>query len=374
MNSEALIMKENVNKGLERGTEWQAVGAMGDRDGTDLIAFGNQTQGASLQPIPGFTYGVMGAVITIGGVAFSALGAVITAMETETNVYINQTPSITTTDNEEAEIVVAKNIPFQTRVETSADVTGREFATYEYKDVGVTLKITPQINQERFVRLQISLEVSQVVEEQSVIGLPTTLKRQVGTTVIVKDTEKVVIGGLIDEILSEGTTQTPCLGDIPLFGWLFKTVADTSQRTNLYVFLEPHIIENPAEEAEEIYREKRKDIDERRDSVIKMYEGRPSDTEDMILSDQGFELLEADDYDTAQGYFERALEINPDNPYALLNLGVVYDVKGEREKAIRMYEKVIKLDPDDRATLSTNPDKIGNRLGDIAKDNLKRLR
>jgi general secretion pathway protein D len=257
-------------------------------------------------------------------------------------------------------------------VETSTDLTVREFATYEYKDVGVTLKITPQINQERFVRLQISLEVSQVVEEQSVVGLPTTLKRQVGTTVIVKDTEKVVIGGLIDEIFSEGTTQTPCLGDIPLFGWLFKTVANTRQKTNLYIFLEPHIIENPAE-AEELYREKRKDIDERRSGVIKMYEGRPSDTEDMILSDQGFELLEADDYDTAQGYFERALEINPDNPYALLNLGVVYDVKGEREKAVKMYEKVIKLDPDDRATLSTNPDKIGYRLGDIAKDNLKRL-
>ena len=316
---------------------------------------------------------MIGEVINIGGVQFANLGAVITAMETETNVYIQQTPQVTTTDNEEAEIIVAKNIPFQTRVETSTDLTGREFATYEYKDVGVTLKITPQINQERFVRLQISLEVSQVVEEQSVVGLPTTLKRQVGTTVIVKDGEKVVIGGLIDEILSEGTTQTPCLGNIPLLGWLFKTVANTRQRTNLYIFLEPHIIENP-EEAEEIYREKRKDIDELRDGVIKMYDGRPSDTEDMTLSDQGFELLEADDYDTAEGYFKRALEINPDNPYALLNLGVVYDVKGEREKAIRMYEKVIKLDPDERATLSTDSDKIGNRLGDIAKDNLKRLR
>jgi len=370
---EALIMEVDVNKDFDLGVEWQAAEPVGSHDGTDLIAFGNQTQGRVLQPFEGFTYGLMGPTINIGGVQFPSIGAVITAMETETNVYIQQTPQVTTTDNEEAEIIVAKNIPFQTRVEATADLQGTTFATYEYKDVGVTLKITPQINQERFVRLQISLEVSQVVEEQSVIGLPTTLKRQVGTTVIVKDTEKVVIGGLIDEVLSEGTTQTPCLGDIPLFGWLFRTVADTRQRTNLYIFLEPHIIENPAE-AEEIYREKREEIDERRESVIKMYEGRPSDTEDMILSDQGFELLEAEDYDTAEGYFERALEINPDNPYALLNLGVVYDVKGEREKAIRMYEKVIKLDPDDRATLSTNPDKIGNRLGDIAKDNLKRLR
>ena len=359
---EALIMEVDVNKDFDLGVEWQAAETVGSRDGTDLIAFGNQTQGTNMQPIPGFTYGLMGPTINIGEVTFSTLGAVISAMEKESNVYIRQKPHLTTMDNEEAEIIVAKNIPYQTRVETSTDLTGREFATYEYKDVGVTLKITPQINQERFVRLQISLEVSQVVEEQSMVGLPTTLKRQVGTTVIVKDTEKIVIGGLIDEIMEEGTTKTPFLGDIPLLGWLFKTKSDSKTKTNLYIFLEPHIIESP-EESDEIYREKRKDIDDLRDGVIKMYEGRPSNTEDMILSDQGFELLEADNYDTAQGYFERALEINPENPYALLNLGVVYDVKGEKEKAIRMYEKVIKLDPDDRANLSTNPDKIGYRQG-----------
>jgi general secretion pathway protein D len=369
---EALIMEVDVNKDFDLGVEWQAAETVGSRDGSDLTAFGNQAQGTTLQPIPGFTYGLMGEIISIGGVEFSSIGAVIAAMEKESNVYIKQTPQVTTTDNEEAEIIVAKNVPFQTRVETSADITGREFATYEYKDVGVTLKITPQINQERYVRLQISLEVSQVLEEESQVGLPTTLKRQVGTTVIVKDSEKIVIGGLIDEILEEGTTQTPCLGNIPLFGWLFKSVADSSSKTNLYVFLEPHIIENP-EEAEEIYREKREDIDNTRDGVIKIYEQRHSNTEDMILSDQGFEFIDAEDYNTAQGYFERALEINPENPYALLNLGVVYDEKGETEKAIRMYEKVIKLDPDDRAARSTDPEKIGNRLGDIAKDNLKRL-
>ncbi|MBN1832920.1 MAG: type II secretion system secretin GspD [Deltaproteobacteria bacterium] len=369
---EALIMEVDVNKDFELGVEWQAAEPVGSHDGNDLIAFGHQTQGQMLNPFEGFSYGVIGGTISISGVPYTSIGAVITAMEQESNVYIKQTPSIMTTDNEEAEIVVAKNVPFQTRVETSTDLTGREFATYEYKDVGVILKITPQINQERFVRLKISLEVSQVVEEETQKGLPTTLKRQVGTTVIVKDTEKIVIGGLIDEILEEGTTQTPCLGDIPLLGWLFKTASRKGKKTNLYVFLEPHIVENP-EEAGEIYREKREDIDKLKDGVIKMYEGRPSDTEDMILSDQGFELLESEDYDTAEGYFESALEINQDNPYALLNLGVVYDVKGERDKAIQMYERVIQLDPDDRAALSTNPEETGNRLADIARDNLKRL-
>jgi general secretion pathway protein D len=371
---EALIMEVDVNKDFDLGVEWQVAEPVGSHDGNDLIAFGNQAQGALLQPIPGFTYGVIGELITIGDTPYASLGAVISAMKKESNVYIKQTPQITTTDNEEAEIIVAKNVPYTTRMEISdIGTSGREYATYEYKDVGVTLKITPQINQERFVRLKISLEVSQVVEEETKVGLPTTLKRQVETTVIVKDTEKVVIGGLIDELLEEGTTRTPCLGDIPLFGWLFKSTSNNRKKTNLYVFLEPHIIENP-EEAGEIYREKRKNIDGLSDGIIKMYEGRPSDTEDMRLSDQGFELLETDDYDAAQDYFEKALEINPNNPYALLNLGVVYDVKGEREKAIRMYEKVIQLDPDDRATLSTNPEETGNRLVDIAKDNLKRLR
>ncbi len=371
---EALIMEVDVNKDFDLGVEWQAAETVGSHDGNDLYAFGNQAQGSLVQPVPDFSYGVIGGAITIGMDVFPSIGAVITAMEKESNVYIRQTPQITTTDNEEAEIIVAKNVPYTTRMEISdIGTSGREYATYEYKDVGVTLKITPQINQERFVRLKISLEVSQVVEEETQVGLPTTLKRQVETTVIVKDTEKVVIGGLIDELLEEGTTRTPCLGKIPLLGWLFKSTSNNRKKTNLYVFLEPHIIENP-EEAGEIYQEKRKDIDELRDGVIKMYERRPSDTEDMRLSDQGFELLEVEDYDTAQDYFEKALEINPDNPYALLNLGVVYDVKGEREKAIRMYEKVIQLDPDDRATLSTNPEETGNRLVDIAKDNLKRLR
>jgi general secretion pathway protein D len=372
---EALIMEVDVNKDFDLGVEWQAAETVGSHDGNDLIALGNQAQGNLLdkmQSLSSFSYGVIGGTITIGTTPYATIGALISAMEKESNVYINQKPQITTTDNEEAEIVVAKNVPFQTRVETTAATTS-EFATYEYKDVGVTLKITPQINQERFVRLKISLEVSQVVEEESQAGRPTTLKRGVETTVIVKDTEKVVIGGLIDELYEEGTTQTPCLGNIPLLGWLFKSNSRNRTKTDLYVFLEPHIIENP-EESGELYQEKREEIDELVDGVIKMYEGRPRDTEDMTLSDQGFELLEAEDYDTAQDYFERALEINPDNPYALLNLGVVYDVKGEREKAIRMYERVIKLDPDDRASLSTNPEKTGNRLGDIAKDNLKRLR
>jgi general secretion pathway protein D len=369
---EALIMEVDVNKDLDVGVEWQVGETVGSHDGSDLTAFGNQAQGTTLAPLPGFTYGLVGEIITIGNQPYASLGAVINAMETESNVYIRQTPQITTMDNEEAEIVVAKNVPFQTRVETTGDVTGREFASYEYKDVGVTLKITPQINQQRSVRLNFFVEVSQVVEEESQAGRPTTLKRSTTTTVSVEDAHTLVIGGLIDKTQTEGTTQTPCLGSIPLLGWLFKSATSTDDRTNLYIFLTPHIIETP-DEAEEISRGKMEDIERIKDGNVKLYDGRPGNPEDMELSDQGFELLEDKEYDKAKAYFERALEINPDNPYALLNLGVVYDAKGEKDKAVRMYQRVIRLDPEDRAALSTDPDRTGERLVDIARDNLKRL-
>jgi general secretion pathway protein D len=174
-----------------------------------------------------------------------------------------------TTDNEEAEIQVAKNIPFLTRQETSE--AGYDYSNYEFKDVGVTLNIVPQINQERFVRLKITQEIAQVVEEESIVGLPTTLKRVAKTTVIIKDGNTVVIGGLIDETLSEVKSRVPCLSSIPLAGWLFGSTSRNQNKTNLYIFLTPHIIEKP-EEAAEVYQEKRDQIEGVRGGVIKMYE------------------------------------------------------------------------------------------------------
>ena len=371
---EALLMEVSVNKDFELGVQWQFAETIGSREGKDVAGFGASLAGDILTPLgSGFSLGVLGEAINISGIEFPSIAAVIKAVETDSDVNILSTPQIMTTDNEEAEIVVAKNIPFQTRVETSTEITGREFSTFEYRDVGVSLNITPQISQERFVRLKISEEVSQVIEEESAAGLPTTLKRVAKTTVIVKDTHTVVIGGLIDRTLTEGSTKTPCLGDIPGFGWLFKSVASRDDRTNLYFFLTPHIVENP-QEAKALYREKKEEIDRIKAGVVKLYEGRGQETEDMRLSDLGYQFLEAKDYDKAKQYLEQALEINPDNPYALLNMGVVYEAQGNRDEAIKMYEKVITLNPEDRAFESTDSEKIGYKLTDIAADNLKRLK
>jgi len=276
---EALLMEVDVTKSFDLGVEWQAAEQIGSHDGRTIAAFGGSTSGGTVFPAPsasgivslpaGFSLGVLGEAITIGGIAFPNIGAVVRAFQSDSDVHILQTPQIMTTDNEEAEIQVAKNIPFLTRQETSQ--AGFDYSNYEFKDVGVTLNIVPQINQERFVRLKITQEIAQVVEEESIVGLPTTLKRVAKTTVIIKDGNTVVIGGLIDETLSAVKTRVPCLSSIPLAGWLFGSTSRSENRTNLYIFLTPHIIEKP-EEAAEVYQEKREQIDSIKEGVIKMYE------------------------------------------------------------------------------------------------------
>jgi general secretion pathway protein D len=148
------------------------------------------------------------------------------------------------------------------------------YSSFEYRDVGITLKITPQISKDRMVRLNIS----QTVEKIDVLATlatstdrPTTLKRTIETTVIIKDKSTVVIGGLIDDAFTKTTYKTPCLGDIPLLGMAFQSVSKASEKSNLFVFLTPHVIENPAE-AKEIYKNKKDDMDKIEEGRIKMYQ------------------------------------------------------------------------------------------------------
>ena len=172
-------------------------------------------------------------------------------------------------DNEEAKITVGKNVPFQTR--SAAESAAETYSSYEYKDVGITLKITPQISKDRLVRLNISQEITKLDELATTSNdRPTTLKRTIDTTVIVKDNNTVVIGGLIDDSFSKTVYKTPCLGDVPGLGLLFSSVSTGGDKTNLFVFITPHVIKNPAE-AKEIYKMKKKQIDNIREGKIKMY-------------------------------------------------------------------------------------------------------
>jgi len=104
-----------------------------------------------------------------------------------------------------------------------------------------------------------------------------------------------------------------------------------------------------------------------------MQEGRSRQPEDIKLSNRGYVHLQSKEYDQAGEYFKRSLKINPENPYAILNMGVVYETRGERDEAIRMYERLISLDSDERAFNSTDPIQRGRKLTDIARDNLDNL-
>jgi general secretion pathway protein D len=268
---EALAMEVTTRKAFGLGVEWRAADDIGTYEGREIGAFGasgsGNLLGTAATPV-GVSLGVLGEEITIGGVSFPTIAAVVQAYQEDSDVHILQHPQIVTMDNEEAEMLVGSNIPFLSKESTG---TEQQYATYEYKDVGVTLKFTPQINPEGFVRLKLSLKYETVAEAGTT---PTTLKRTANTTVVVKDGHTVVIGGLLGEEISRGSTAVPCLGNIPLLGWLFKSYTSSADKTNLFVFLTPHVIENVTE-ADKIHEEKKGHIDKVQEGVIKMYE-KPS--------------------------------------------------------------------------------------------------
>ncbi len=206
--------------------------------------------------------GVLTQPFTFGGITLSNIGAIINAVKTDDNFQILSTPQILTTDNEEARITVGENRPFQTR--STTDISGGSYESFEYKDIGKILKITPHVSEGRNVRLKLSLEVTSLdrlaSQNTSAIGQgvtrPVTQKRTIDTTVLVQDNHTVVIGGLIDDNRNNNETKVPGLGDIPLLGWLFKTQTDANQKTNLYIFITPRVIKSP-EEADRLVSDKK---------------------------------------------------------------------------------------------------------------------
>lgn len=270
---EALIMEVTASKALELGVEWrfgnEYDGGYGEGKKGGVWFGGSTGTGAGIYSLaagtlaPGFAVGVIGRGITLGTQTFPTIGAFVQAVRTDSNFNIISTPQILTLDNEEAVIEVGQNIPFVTRLDEGTSEGDRSIQNIEYKDVGVTLKITPFINKKRFVRLKVEQSVKSVVETSALGGTvlaPTTTFRTAKTTITVQDGETAVIGGLIENRMDRGKTQTPCLGSLPGLGWLFKSTSDRDEKTNLLVFLTPHIIENP-EEGRRLYEGKKGDID-----------------------------------------------------------------------------------------------------------------
>jgi general secretion pathway protein D len=259
---ESLIMEVDMDTSLDIGIDWQAFGEV--RDTNVGVAFSDQIQpgvdpgtGALRNPFTGgFAAGLLHGTTEIAGITVSNISAIIRAVKTDDEFRILSTPQVLTTDNEEARITVGENRPYQTRATT--DASGGTFESFEYRDVGKILKITPHVTEGRLIRMQISLEVTNIDLASTLTTsstLPVTQKRTVDTTVIVKDNQTVVIGGLIDDSSTRNDTKVPSLGDIPVLGWLFRKRTETSEKTNLYIFLTPRVIKSPAE-AQEIFKDK----------------------------------------------------------------------------------------------------------------------
>jgi general secretion pathway protein D len=284
---EALIMEVNTAKNFKLGVEWQGANAANYDGKTGAYIGGvsgdkgsyNIAQGLLAgKGLPsGLSFGVIGQMInvaTVGGtmISFPNLAAFIQAYQSDSDIRILSTPQLLTLDNEEAEITVGKNVPYVTRQDTTIGST-TNYSNFEYKDVGVTLKVTPQINKEGFVRLKLDQSVTKIVtqtaESQGTsILAPTTLKRTAKTTVTVRSGDTVVIGGMIEDNSDSGTYKVPLLGDIPLLGWLFKSKSSSAERNNLFIFITPHIIQKP-EDAKNIHTDKKDYMETLREGTVK---------------------------------------------------------------------------------------------------------
>jgi len=286
---ECLIMEVSVDSDFSLGIEWMAMndgtydgktGAYGGGFGgasetgyANVFGLVAPTNPAGLGTLPpGFSLGAFGEAIKIGDVVFPNVAAIAQAYEKNKDVHILSTPQIMTTNNTEASITVGKNIPYLTKIGTTASTD--TYSNYEYKDVGISLKIKPQINENRLIRLDLTQEVTRLDTLTTVsMDRPATLKRTIETNVIVHDQHTIVIGGLIDDSMSNVEYRVPCLGDIPLLGWLFKGMSDAREKSNLFVFLTPRVIKS-FDEAEAVVQDKRDNVRRlKKDSALEFFPG-----------------------------------------------------------------------------------------------------
>ena len=246
---ESLIAEVNADKALQMGIQWQgALGANGVA-GTNFGSTGNivgLSQGGTAAATAGIGAGMnLGTIRNVNGT--NVLSSLANFLETNGDANILSTPNLLTLDNEEAKIVVGQNVPFVTGSYSNPTTAGANpFQTIERKDVGLTLKVKPQISETGTVKLTIFQEVASVdYSKVASIGLITN-KRSIESNVLVDDGSIVVLGGLLSDEYTGNASKVPGLGDIPGFGWLFKSESRTRSKKNLMVFLRPVVVRDAA--------------------------------------------------------------------------------------------------------------------------------
>ena len=254
---------KNADKAAEFGIQWQSpIGRNGDSNvgflgtnftigGTNIMDLALNTAKGTTLPSSGINFG---AAHRVNGVY--VLGFLARFLEANGDGNILSTPNLLTLDNEEAKIVIGQNVPFVTGQYTNANTgtggTVNPFQTIERKDVGLTLRVRPQISENGTVKLQIFQEVSSVQASSinSSTGLITN-KRSIESNVLVQDGGIIVLGGLLQDEYAGNQEKVPGLGDVPLLGNLFKSETRSRRKTNLMVFLRPVVVRD-AQQSDEL--------------------------------------------------------------------------------------------------------------------------
>lgn len=248
---EALIAEVTADKVAEFGVQWQSLNGINQGSnqvigGTNFGAAGNIIGAAGNIGTTGqgLNIGIVNGTTNIPGLGTVLnLGALAKFLETDNNANILSTPNLLTLDNEEAKIIIGQNVPFITGsyAQTGSTTTASPFQTIERKDVGLTLRIKPQISEGGTVKMQVYQEVSSVQNLNNAAGVITN-KRSLESTVLVDEGQIVVLGGLIQDSVSVGEDKVPLLGDIPWLGAFFRHETRHSSKTNLMIFIRPYVL------------------------------------------------------------------------------------------------------------------------------------
>jgi general secretion pathway protein D len=254
---EAVIAEISNDKSAELGIQWRSTDGTADTNGyIGGTNFGgsNGINALSVNPLAvgdGFSLGYFQGTTKILGKEILNLGAVVHALAGDGDANILSTPTLVTMDNEEATFSVGKNVPFLTGSYTStgsaasgsSSTPSNPFQTIERKDVGLLLKVKPQINEGDTIRLDIEQETSSISPDTVGSDIITNT-RKIKTNVMVEDGKILVLGGLIQDDVTESVKKVPLLGDIPLLGALFRYTSSTHNKRNLMVFLRPTVLRN----------------------------------------------------------------------------------------------------------------------------------
>jgi general secretion pathway protein D len=291
---EAVIMEVNLSNAEKLGLSFHGGKTLSAQSQDDtLFVIGSEQVLSSISGITGlasqggFLAGLQGPSLTIGNFSIPSFSIVLQALQSSTDTNILSTPHLLATDNEDAEITVGQNVPFQAGITSPLlnNLTGANTGTalaassllggtsgliapIQRQNVELKLKIKPQINDGDYIRMQIEEQIEEIASRDATLG-PTTSKRTAKTTVVSRDQNTVVLGGLIQERVLESVQKTPILGDIPVLGRLFRYTTTDKTRLNLLLFLTPYIIRDQTD-FQKIFERKMKE----RQEFVEQFLGR----------------------------------------------------------------------------------------------------